>query len=233
MYGMVNQAAQELIESRFGAETWQRVKDEAKLGSAASQFQRLKQYPDEITYAIVAAASDVLNLPAATVLETFGEFWIEFARRSGYEITGIGGKTLTDHWADGMRTLHGFSANGFPNLFVMGLSQNGFSVNLTSMLDDQAQHVAYIINETNARGARYSQPTAEAEADWVDTIHRLAVDNQEFFEACTPGYYNNEGQPSTKTRQGFFYMGGPTEFVDILEGWRQDGKLAGLEKRSR
>ncbi len=26
------------------------------------------------------------------------------------------------------------------------------------------------------------------------TIRKLAVVNTEFFEACTPGYYNNEGK---------------------------------------
>ena len=61
------------------------------------------------------------------------------------------------------------------------------------MLDDQAQHIAYIINETMQRGARYTQPTAEAEAAWVAEIRGLAVVAARFLEACTPGYYNNEG----------------------------------------
>ena len=92
-----------------------------------------------------------------------------------------------------MKTLHGFSSHGFPNCYLMGLSQNGFSVNLTSMLDDQAQHIGYIIKQVMDRGARYSHPTAEAEAAWVAEIRRLAVNTAAFFDACTPGYYNNEG----------------------------------------
>jgi hypothetical protein len=66
-----------------------------------------------------------------------------------------------------MKTLHGFSSHGFPNCYLMGLSQNGFSVNLTSMLDDQAQHIGYIIKQVIERGARYAHPTEEAEAAWV------------------------------------------------------------------
>ena len=61
-------------------------------------------------------------------------------------------QTLTDYWADGMRTLHGFSSHGFPNCFFLGQSQNGASVNLTSVLDDQAQHIGYIIKQVMDRG---------------------------------------------------------------------------------
>ena len=52
----------------------------------------------------------------------------------------------------------------------------------------------------------------------------------EFLENCTPGYYNAEGQADAKTRQGGFFFGGPTEFAEILEAWRADGSLEGLER---
>ena len=80
----------------------------------------------------------------------------------GWQVNG--GTYVIEYWANGMKTLHGFSSPGFPNCFLMGLSQNGLSVNLTSVLDDQAQHIGYIIKQVMERGARYSQPTAEAEA---------------------------------------------------------------------
>ena len=165
------------------------------------------------------------------IFATGFEVGTAYTRRAGYEITGIGGTTLTDYWADGMKTLHGFSSHGFPNCFVMGISQNGFSVNLTSMLDDQAQHIAYIINEVNARGARYCQPTEEGEADWVATIRKLAMGNDAFFEACTPGYYNNEGRVSERrgTLNGEAYAPGVNKFNALLAEWRESGELPGLE----
>ena len=153
-----------------------------------------------------------------------------YTRRAGYEIHGQDGKKLSDYWADGMKTLHGFSAHGFPNCFQLGLGQNGLSVNLTAVLDDQARHVAYIINEVKTRGARYSQPTAEAEAEWVATIRSLAYLNTEFFEACTPGYYNNEGKVGE--RGGFtseIYAPGANAFNELLAQWRETGELTGLE----
>ena len=62
------------------------------------------------------------------------------------------------------------------------------------MFDDQARHVAYIIDEVGKRGSRVAEVTPEAEAEWVAEIQRLSFANRDFYEACTPGYYNNEGQ---------------------------------------
>ena len=70
--------------------------------------------------------------------------------------------------------------------------------------------------------------TAEAEAEWVETVIRLAVNRIDTAAQCTPGYYNNEGNPSAKSRQNGFFLGGPTEFKDILEAWRADGSMKGL-----
>jgi cyclohexanone monooxygenase len=159
------------------------------------------------------------------------EVGTSYTGRAGYEITGQDGRSLSDYWADGLKTLHGHSMNGFPNCFQVGLGQNGFSANLTAVLDDQAQHVAYIINEINARGARYAQPTQEAEQAWVDTIRSLSVVNVAFFDACTPGYYNNEGKIASEGGgiQGESYAPGANAFNELLRTWRETGELEGLK----
>ena len=33
----------------------------------------------------------------------------------------------------------------------------------------------------------------------------------------------------SRTRQASFFLGGPTEFVEILEAWRADGNMKGLK----
>jgi len=50
-----------------------------------------------------------------------------------------------------------------------------------------------------------------------------------FLESCTPGYYNNEGH--TKAGSSFFggYTPGTNAFNELLEEYRQQGDLAGLE----
>jgi len=166
------------------------------------------------------------------IFATGFEVGTAWTRRAGYDPIGKDGVALSEYWSTGMKTLHGFSAHGFPNMFLMGFSQNGTSVNLTSMLDDQAQHIAYISAEVMKRGLQYSQPTAEAEAAWVAEIKRLAVTAARFLEACTPGYYNNEGHFSEGRAAGLngdAYAPGANAFNALIAKWRERGDLEGLE----
>jgi len=164
------------------------------------------------------------------IFATGFEVGTAWTRRAGFELIGMGGNTLTDHWAKGLKTFHGFSSHGFPNCFILGPSQNGFSVNLTAMLDDQAQHIGYIIKEVINRGFRFSQPTQEAEEAWVAEIKRLAVMTTDFLSNCTPGYYNNEGH--LQAEAGLIagaYAPGINAFNALMAKWREKGDLEGLE----
>jgi cyclohexanone monooxygenase len=122
-------------------------------------------------------------------------------------------------------------SNGFPNCFIMGPQQTGFTVNFPHMLNEQSQHIAYIIKHALDHDVRAVEVTAAAEQEWVDTIIRLAVLAQEFLESCTPGYYNNEGKPGERSGQNGFYGGGSVEFFRILRDWRSAGGLEGLALR--
>ena len=164
------------------------------------------------------------------IFATGFEVGTAWTRRAGYEIYGQNGATLTDYWKDGMKTLHGFSSHGFPNCFILGMSQNGASVNLTSVLDDQSQHIGYIIKQVMDRGARYAQPTAKAEEEWVNEIKRLAVVAARFLQNCTPGYYNNEGHFEPGVGFGAnSYAPGINAFNALMAKWREKGDLEGLE----
>jgi cyclohexanone monooxygenase len=160
------------------------------------------------------------------------EVGTDYTRRAGYEIVGRGGLTLTEKWADGLRTLHGMHSHGFPNCFIMGPQQAGFTVNYPHLLDEQSRHVAYVVSQAALRGVGTVEASEAAEAEWVETILRLAGRGREFLESCTPGYYNNEGKLSDRAAQNGFFGGGSVEFFRILREWRAQGELAGLELRS-
>jgi cation diffusion facilitator CzcD-associated flavoprotein CzcO len=156
------------------------------------------------------------------------EVGTDYARRSGYELVGRNGVTLTEKWAEGAATLHGFHSEGFPNCFIFSNIQSGFTVNFPHMLNEQSKHIAYIVRHALDDGLRTVEATPEAEAAWVQTIVELAANNQKFLEACTPGYYNNEGKPGDRTVRNGTYGGGPIAFIKLLEDWRAAGGLAGL-----
>ncbi|MCJ1700230.1 NAD(P)/FAD-dependent oxidoreductase [Rathayibacter festucae] len=135
-------------------------------------------------------------------------------------VVGRDGRTLLEAWARGPRTLHGFSTHGFPNLFHLSGIQNANSVNFAHILLEQAEHIAAVIARGREVGARYLEPTAEAEEAWVRTIQETAADTRAFQAECTPGYYNGEG---TRSIGGATYSPGPIAFHRLLRAWREDG----------
>ncbi len=165
------------------------------------------------------------------IFATGFEVGTDYSQRSGYDIVGQGGLTLSEKWADGIRTLHGIHIHGFPNCFMMSIAQSGFTVNFPYIIDLQAKYIAHVVAAAQERGVQRLEASAAAEAAWVAAVTEKAGSTLEFSQSCTPGYYNNEGQPTETSRQNGFYMGGPTEFAEILERWRAEGKLEGLELR--
>ena len=82
MYGLVNQALEDMVVSRFGAEKWVEIKAGAQVNIPA--FISMEPYPDEITYKLVGEACRVLGLGGEEILEEFGKYWILFTGREGY-----------------------------------------------------------------------------------------------------------------------------------------------------
>ena len=152
-----------------------------------------------------------------------------FQRVSGFEIYGRDGLSLSDKWADGIRTLHGMHIHGFPNCFLMSTIQGGFTVNYPHMLDEVATHVAHIVGHALAIEKEVVETSAEAEARWVQTILDKGVRGGIIGdETCTPGYYNNEGKPRAHFEQMVSYGDGPIPFFNLLAKWRDTGEFAGL-----
>jgi hypothetical protein len=104
MYGMVNKAVNEMVVSRFGEPTWLEIKRRA--GIELEAFISTEGYDDSLTYALVAAASEVLEMDGGEVLEAFGQYWVlETAPRGYGAMLDAGGKTLPE-FLDHLPDLH-------------------------------------------------------------------------------------------------------------------------------
>ncbi len=166
------------------------------------------------------------------IFATGFEVGTSYTRRAGYDIVGRGGVTLSERWADGLRTLHGMTTHGFPNCFFLGFTQTAITISVPQALNEQAEHVVHMVTESRARGAKSLEPTLEGEANYVDEVKSLARIGARFYMECTPGYYNSEGASGNKG--GFFsdmYGAGPLRFFEVLAEWRADGRMEGLELR--
>ena len=102
------------------------------------------------------------------------------------------------------------------------------TANFTHSLDEQSAHVAYILKQLDKKNMKYVEASEEAESDWINTIISKARNMQSFQEACTPGYYNNEGKPNTNPANNT-YGGGALEYFKLLKDWRKNDKLQGLK----
>jgi len=111
--------------------------------------------------------------------------------------------------------------------------QTGASSNFQHMLAEQARHIAYVLKEATARNVRTFEPEQAAEDAWVATIVKLAKMREQYLQACTPGYYNAEGQYGMKNLKNAGYGRGPDQFLRMMDEWRRSGALPGLELTPR
>jgi hypothetical protein len=114
MYGLVNRAIEELICERFGEDAWDTVR--AHAGLALDTFISMEPYEDDITYRLVAAANEVLGIPAEEILVTFGEYWTLYTAKEGYgELMKMSGSTLPEFLRN-LDTMHARVGLLYPKL---------------------------------------------------------------------------------------------------------------------
>ena len=95
MYGLVNKAIEELVVERFGPDKWEEIKTKSEVFE--SGFISTQSYPDELTFKLVGAASEVLLVPVDDLLEAFGEYWVLYTGAKGYgEMMSHMGDSLPD-----------------------------------------------------------------------------------------------------------------------------------------
>lgn len=163
------------------------------------------------------------------IFATGFEVGTDYTRRAGYDLVGKNGLRLSSKWAAGIRTLHGLHTRGFPNLFIVSNSQAAFTTNFPHAMDEQAQHISYIVRQCMTGNIRTVEAAAAAEDNWVQEIISLSRLSESFQAACTPGYYNNEGQPSPTSAQNGAYGKGPNAYFRKMQAWRDEGNMVGLE----
>ncbi|MEZ5931029.1 MAG: NAD(P)/FAD-dependent oxidoreductase [Alphaproteobacteria bacterium] len=144
----------------------------------------------------------------------------------GYEVTGRNGVTLSAYWSDGVKSLHGTQVHGFPNFHIVGgTAQGTLAFNYTHVLEIQGEHAVDQIACDLAEGIDVSEVSEEEQAEWYALLKAKKVDKQKFYEECTPGFLNNEGNFRDKpTFVGSAYGGGPVEYTGIIAEWRQARK---------
>jgi cation diffusion facilitator CzcD-associated flavoprotein CzcO len=160
------------------------------------------------------------------------EVGTDYTSRVGYDMVGRGGVKLSEHWADGMRTLHGIHVHGFPNAFLVQAVQGGALIsNYPHNLTESGRTIAAVVSHALAHGHSEVEVTQQAEDDWIELL--LSGPGRMLgSQDCTPGYYNNEGQdPGPNARLLVGYPQGALAFFRHLDEWRSSGEFEGLQFR--
>jgi cyclohexanone monooxygenase len=160
------------------------------------------------------------------------EVGTEYRRRAGFELTGRDGLTLSQAWAQGMRSKHGVHVRGFPNAFFVQPTQGANLIsNVPHNLTEAGRTIAVVVKHALDRGAREVEVTQAAQDAWVELLLQAPA-RMMGSPDCTPGYYNNEGQPNVEiARYNVGYPQGPAAYFRYLDAWRRSGKFEGLEFR--
>jgi len=127
MYGLVNLGVKELVVSKFGEDKWLRIKE--IVGMKDDSFVRMKSYDDKMTYDMVAASSEVLNLKPDDVLKAFGEYWVMFTGQEGYaDLFKAGGETLKEFLLN-LDNLHSRIGQNFTHLIPPSFQYSNVGTN--------------------------------------------------------------------------------------------------------
>ena len=160
------------------------------------------------------------------------EVGTEPTRRMGYDPRGREGVRLSEYWAEGMRTKHGTHVHGFPNLFIVQPTQGANLIsNIPHNLTESGKTIALTIKHALEGGYREIEVTKEAEDAWVNLL-LSGPGTMLGSPDCTPGYYNNEGQPPGP--QSTFFVGypqGAMAYFQYIDRWRNAGTFEGLDFR--
>ena len=144
------------------------------------------------------------------------------------DITGTGGKTLKDAWADGPVTNLGIQVSGFPNLFIMGGPHgkgghgNGPRC-AEKVLEWMADFARYIVDE----GIQRIEADPEAEKEWSEEVQQRGMNG---LMARTRSIFfgdniEDEHDPATKQRKRVYlaYIGALPEYIERLQNLAKNG----------
>lgn len=152
-------------------------------------------------------------------------------RRTGFDPVGRDGVKLSEAWEEGMRSKHGIHAHGFPNMFFVQPSQGANLIsNIPHNLVASGKAIATMVAHAEETGAKEIEVGEEAQKAWIELLMSgpgLMLGSTE----CTPGYYNNEGQPTELSKYMVGYPAGAQAYFKYLDDWLASGEFEGVEFR--
>jgi cation diffusion facilitator CzcD-associated flavoprotein CzcO len=111
------------------------------------------------------------------------------------QVTGRGGQSLSDTWAEGPQAYLGITASGFANFFMLyGPHTNLGHNSITFMMECQINYIIAALDGLTARGAKAMEVTPAAQTAFFDTLQSQLAKTVWADPACNSWYKNDKGQ---------------------------------------
>ncbi|GAA2829022.1 NAD(P)/FAD-dependent oxidoreductase [Nonomuraea rubra] len=108
---------------------------------------------------------------------------------SSYRIFGRAGRSLADHWSNGMQAYNSIATAGFPNLFL--LNGPGTSLGHNSviyMIEAQVDHLLAALDWRSAHGGRVLEVSSEIENAFARRLDEVAAETVIIRGGCSSWY---------------------------------------------
>jgi hypothetical protein len=87
MFGIINDAIENFVISAYGEDVWASIKAKAHCDIPNRGWVANEDFPDDLTFRIMHAASGLLGLSTDTILEELGKFFLYYARYHSFPFT--------------------------------------------------------------------------------------------------------------------------------------------------
>lgn len=177
MYGIVNQAIEDLVKSSFGEDQWEKVKERS--GVDMDFFISNEPYDDDITFKLAVAVSEEMDISLDQVLQAFGEWWVLKTGKEKYGgLMEAGGNNLKEFLIN-LPIFHNRIMLIYPKLTppefkVSNLEDNSIHLHYFSKREGLQEFVRGLIA---GLGKMYNTPVEIALIE-----SRMAGDNHEVFK---------------------------------------------------
>lgn len=138
------------------------------------------------------------------------------------EITGVGGQSLKEKWADGPRTYLGVQTNGFPNFFtIVGPHNAATFCNIPRCIEQNVEWLTGAIKYMRDNGCERMEASVDAEDAW--TTHVFDAAQETLFPTVDSWFMNVNRNLPEKKKTFLLYTGGGPYYREKCEAVAANG----------
>ena len=165
------------------------------------------------------------------IFATGFEVGTDYTRRAGYDVVGSPARASRSTGRTASAPCTACTCTAFPTCSSWATPRAASRSTTPTSLRRRATTSAMCCASPSTMTSPSWRPRRRAKSEWLAQLTESARDIRAFQQQCTPGYYNNEGQPAAGGFIGGSYGKGPMPFFELLAEWRDAGDFAGLELR--